>query len=540
MSRILVIGGYGGFGGRLSRRLANCGHQVLVGGRSLVKARDYCQGRSNCEPVKIDRTRDLEQTIAKHRPDVVVDAAGPFQGSDFALPQACIESEVHYLDLADARDFVAGVAALEGAARRAGVAVIAGASSVPALSHAVVAQLAEGLDEVAAIEITISASSRASVGDSVAAAILGGVGQPLKLWRGRRWAKAFGWQSIRRERFKLPSGKSLGPRLVALADVPDLELLPGRIAGVSSVAFRAGTESALANLLLWASSWPIRWRWLESLAGAKAALLPLQRLTRLWGGDRSGMMVRLFGRAGCRRIERRWTLIAEAGDGPEIPVLAAAILADRIGLIPAGARDAGGLLTLDDFATAFTGLAIEHATIDIDQLEPLYRRVMGDDFGRLTPAVRRIHAVLRDYGASGEASVKGGACPLALLIARMMRFPPEGSHRLHVHFQERDGVETWTRDFAGHRFHSRLFEAGDGHIVEAFGPMRFYFTLQVRDGGLQMQLKRWSFGPLPLPHFLAPRIEAREWEQDERFHFDVAVALPLLGPVIHYRGWLLD
>ena len=38
MKRILVIGGYGGFGARLSRRLAAAGHHVLVAGRSADKA----------------------------------------------------------------------------------------------------------------------------------------------------------------------------------------------------------------------------------------------------------------------------------------------------------------------------------------------------------------------------------------------------------------------------------------------------------------------------------------------------------------------
>ncbi|MDB5685685.1 MAG: saccharopine dehydrogenase, partial [Rhizorhabdus sp.] len=44
MSRILVLGGYGGFGGRIARRLVAAGHEVLVAGRDPEKARAFCMG----------------------------------------------------------------------------------------------------------------------------------------------------------------------------------------------------------------------------------------------------------------------------------------------------------------------------------------------------------------------------------------------------------------------------------------------------------------------------------------------------------------
>ena len=49
----------------------------------------------------------------------------------------------------------------------------------------------------------------------------------------------------------------------------------------------------------------------------------------------------------------------------------------------------------------------------------------------------------------------------------------------------------------------------------------------------------WSVLGLPLPLALAPRSPAREWEEDGKFHFDVPIDVPLLGRVIHYRGWLV-
>ncbi|RYY32284.1 MAG: NAD-dependent epimerase/dehydratase family protein [Sphingomonadales bacterium] len=132
MSRILVIGGYGGFGARLVRRLLGAGHQVLVAGRSAEKAAAFCDGLAGAEPVVADRTNGIGLVMARERPDLVIDAAGPFQGSGYTVPEACIAMRIPYLDLADSREFVTGITRLDKDAAKAGVAIVTGASSVPA------------------------------------------------------------------------------------------------------------------------------------------------------------------------------------------------------------------------------------------------------------------------------------------------------------------------------------------------------------------------------------------------------------------------
>jgi len=537
VSRILVLGGYGGFGARIARRLRGAGHEVIVAGRSLAKARAYCGGDEGLIPLALDRDRDL--ALDRHRPELVVDAAGPFQHSGLEVPEACIAARIPYLDIADARDFVARVVALDSAARAAGVAIVTGASSVPALSGAVARRLAAGMDEVRAIEIAISASNRASAGASVAAAILSYAGRPIRLWRGRAWRTGFGWHEPRRERFEIGGAPPLAGRRVALCDVPDLDLLPERLPGRPATVFRAGTELRLHNLGLAAAARLVRWRLIRDLPRWARRFERARRLTARFGSDRSAMIVRLFGTAAGARVERRWTLIAEQGDGPEIPALAVPILAGRLlaGAIRAGARDAGALLDLDDFEPAFAGLAIRHETREIALPPPLYARAMGAAFDRLPPAVRAIHQVLRDDGAEGAATVTRGRNPIARLIGAMVGFPPEGAHDLHVHFEEADGVETWTRRFSGKGFRSRLALRGP-LLAERFGPLCFGFELRADGSGLEMILRRWWFGPIRMPLFLGPRCAAREYEEDGRFNFDVSIALPLIGLVAHYRGWL--
>jgi hypothetical protein len=539
VSRILVIGGYGGFGARLCRRLSTTGHELLVAGRNYEKAAIFCSALADAEPLQLDREGDILGMLERHRPALVIDAAGPFQASGYGVPRACIAAGIPYLDLADGRDFVTGIAALDAEARAAGVAVIAGASSAPALTGAVVREVAEGLERVHSVEICLSAANHATGGASVAAAILSYVGRPVTIWRGGRWHEAHGWQEMKRESYRLSDGLAVGRRLVGLADVPDNLLLPALLPGRPSVTFRAGTELGFQMWALWLLSWPVRWGWIASLSKVRQWLLPLYRLTEGWGGERSAMSITLTGKLGERGVERRWVLVAEQGHGPEIPTLAAQLIAADVlsGHCRTGAYDAAALLSLDRFEPALAELAVRHETIETELPPPLYARVIGAGFQHLPPLLRALHAVCRDAGAGGEGKVVRGGGLLARLVAGVMRFPPDGDWPLHVGFREQGGVERWIRDFGGHRFSSELSAAGC-RLVERFGPLRFHFDLPCGAHGLEMRLCRWSFLSLPLPLCLAPRVRAREWEEEGRFNFDVHVSLPLVGKIVHYSGWL--
>jgi hypothetical protein len=305
------------------------------------------------------------------------------------------------------------------------------------------------------------------------------------------------------------------------------------------VTFRAGTELGFQMLALWLLSWPVRWGWIKSLSGARRAIVALYRLTGRIGGKRSAMRVTVAGRSGGAAEERCWTVVAERGEGLEIPTLAAELLAADIlaGRIPPGARSPEALLPLHRFEPLLARLPVRTQVVERPLPPPLYARAMGEAWAALPPAVRRLHDLSRDGGAAGEGMVTRGRSLLARAVAAAMRFPKSGTWPLHVAFAEADGVERWTRDFGGHAFSSALSRAGAG-VTERFGPLRFAFDLPSGPDGLEMRLRRWSLCRLPLPLFLAPRIAAREWEEDGRFRFDVAVSLPLVGPVVAYSGWL--
>ncbi len=164
---------------------------------------------------------------------------------------------------------------------------------------------------------------------------------------------------------------------------------------------------------------------------------------------------------------------------------------------------------------------------------------MGARFRTLPPSLQAMHDVLADGGATGKATVIRGRNFFARVIAWLFEFPPEGEHEVHVSFQERDGVETWTRDFGGSVFRSSLSQRS-AYLVERFGPLRFVFDLLGEADGLSMSLRRWWVGPVPLPRSWAPRSPAREWEVDGTFWFDVPISAPLIGLIMQYKGWLVQ
>src|SRR5260221_678024 len=114
--RILVLGGTGVFGSRLCRLLADDARLTLtVAARDKIKV-ETLAAELDVGALVADWQRDLDRALGEGRFDVLVHAAGPFQGQDYRVAEACIRHRVHYLDLADDRAFVCGIDRLDGEA----------------------------------------------------------------------------------------------------------------------------------------------------------------------------------------------------------------------------------------------------------------------------------------------------------------------------------------------------------------------------------------------------------------------------------------
>jgi predicted DCC family thiol-disulfide oxidoreductase YuxK len=176
-----------------------------------------------------------------------------------------------------------------------------------------------------------------------------------------------------------------------------------------------------------------------------------------------------------------------------------------------------------------------------------FQVLLGADFARLPAAVRRVHALRDSLKTTGRAkvSVAGGALPW--LVCRIAGLPSPGQDvPVDVEFHP-DGPrrEYWERRFGGRRYASTM-QIGDrrapGLLVEHFGPFALDFRLEPREERSVVSLG-WSLVGcrligVRLPERVCPRIECIESADGERFLFDIDVAFPLIGHVIHYSGWL--
>ena len=184
--RVVLVGATGSFGERLAELLARDSRFELVLAARRPEPLQALAARLGAEAVVFDRRSPLG--LKTMDPWAVVDAAGPFQTSDLGLAEAAIGCGAHYLDLADGREFVARCpAALDAAARRAGVAAITGASSTPALTHAALDLMTNGWTRVDRIAVAISGGSRAPRGLAVVRSILSYAGRPVRVFTGGGW-----------------------------------------------------------------------------------------------------------------------------------------------------------------------------------------------------------------------------------------------------------------------------------------------------------------------------------------------------------------
>jgi hypothetical protein len=548
--RVLVIGGYGVFGSRLARRLLQeADLDVVVAGRDLARATAFTAEWGGT-PYALDRDNDqqLDRALAELAPRLLIDAAGPFQayGPDaLRVARKAVEAGAHYLDLADDRQFVVAIATLDGLAKARNLCAIAGASSVPALSGAAADVLTAGLRRPV-IEAVIVPGNRAPRGLSLIRAILAQVGQPLRLWRGGRWSQASGWSGLQTVRLSAPGAAALGPRWASLIGAPDCDLFPQRYAA-SSVLFRAGLELRLLHGGLWLSGWLVRLKLIRSLIDFARPAQSIAERLRAMGTDRGGMAVSVAGRdAAGRAVRRRWTLIAEAGDGPSIPAMPAFAVTRKIlsGAVASGARPCLGILTLEEAEAALAPLAVRTHRSE-RPAPPLFEQALGDGFDRLPAPVRDLHDVFDCRVFEGEASIERGRGAAAWCYATLAGFPPAGERvPVEVEMIRQGGHERWTRRFGRHVMRSRLGRrpADPPNVVwERFGCVSVEIVLRPADDGLAYPVRRGRLLGVPLPRLVVPTSQTRESVDDAgAVRFDIRVSLPSGGLIIRYAGTLRD
>jgi saccharopine dehydrogenase-like NADP-dependent oxidoreductase len=346
--KVLILGGYGTFGRHVSEGLAGrADARLVIAGRSVARGQALAS-KLAAEFVTCDAGQPDSLKSAAHDAWLVINAAGPFQGQDYAIPQVCIDAGCHYIDLADAREYVANIAKLDEAARAQGVFVCAGASTTPAITSALVADLQPQLGPMRTIKVALNAGNKNEPGISTISAILSYVGRPLTVWQDGAWQTRVGWSAGEFVEFPPPVGR----RRVQICDVPDLSLFPEHFRA-ESVMFKAGVELPILNYALGALGLVKRAMPIIDLPSLARPLVMTSRLFKPFGSLRGGCAVWATDTAG----QTKSAALVAHKNGPRIPASPAILLARKLlaGSITArGAFPCLGFISLAEFAEFLT------------------------------------------------------------------------------------------------------------------------------------------------------------------------------------------
>jgi hypothetical protein len=267
---ILILGATGFFGTIISRLLSNPKFRSPDAITRLVfAARDVnrCNFLANelrpsseiiIDVAKIDVSWDLDRLSNELRLlnlKGVLNVAGPYptdpSGLEHKIAKSCISAGVHYLDLADSSLFVKSVEKLDSDAKKAGVCVLSGCSTLPTISGCIIRHLIKTANfenqSIKSINIGITPGWKVPRGIGTTRSILETVGRPVSILQGGEWVTRYGWGDPMPHLFPSP----LNRRWLANLNVPDNKIWAKEFPRVQEVRARAGLELPLFHWGTW-------------------------------------------------------------------------------------------------------------------------------------------------------------------------------------------------------------------------------------------------------------------------------------------------
>lgn len=325
MTRVAILGVTGEMGSRVARLLARWipNAQVIGANRS---------GRGHADfPVRVVDVAD-EAALADlaRDADLLVNCVGPYDHDPVAIVKACVQNQCHYADLAEIPEFVARVRNVAKVfdARKRGVAVVPGCSTVPGLAQLLATHWRERHD-VASVDAFLAMASKSPGSRS----LLTSLALPL----GRSGPE--GRWYIHTEGIETSAGRRIrGGRYPTAFPAAGIRVGQRRVPFRFHVGFdRAWISRALAFFAP-VLGWLPR-SWIPGLAGL---MVPVTRVASFVGTQR-GVLVQIardIEGAELARIE-----IIATSNGLDVPAAPALWLAHRLALT--GSLPVSGVVDLD-------------------------------------------------------------------------------------------------------------------------------------------------------------------------------------------------
>jgi len=173
----------------------------------------------------------------------------------------------------------------------------------------------------------------------------------------------------------------------------------------------------------------------------------------------------------------------------------------------------------------------------------LVKNWFESDFSNLDPLLQKLH--LSGGELSGDIDIsygKGIAGLIGKRLAKKMKLPSKGSHKLLVSIYHSSKGLHWDRTFNDDNIVESLFvpvgNNKNGYWVETTGPLKMKLTVDIIEGGWFWRCLSISLFGLPIPTFFVPKSQAYKIIENSKYIFNVSFTYPLIGSLVSYRGVL--
>lgn len=330
--KILILGGTGHFGTRIIKGLMDIADiELLVGGRNKADIEKHISELINektpacsIKAFQINMNDDFFVSKLKElSPYILLHTAGPFQGQSYKVAEACIETNTHYIDLADGRDFVVRFDRLNEKAKAKNLLLVSGASTLPGLSSAVVKHFSDKyFNTLQEIFISIAPAHQTPRGIGTIEAVLSYCGKPFEILFKGKTKTVFGWQNLSFRHYR-----QFGCRFGGVCDVPDLVILPQKYNGLKTAVFNADLASPFEQMVLWFMALLTRIHCVSNWSQFSSIFYKMSQALLKFGGQTGGMKIKLNGlNKENKFVEVEWDLVAFDNHGPNIPCIPLIIL----------------------------------------------------------------------------------------------------------------------------------------------------------------------------------------------------------------------
>jgi hypothetical protein len=343
MTRVAILGVTGEMGSRVARLLGR-----WIPNAQVIGANRSGRGHSDF-PVRVVEVDDEAALSDLARgADLLVNCVGPYDHDPVAIVKACVQNQCHYADLAEIPEFVARVRNVAKVfdARKRGVAVVPGCSTVPGLTQLLATHWRDRAD-VFSVDAFLAMASK-SPGSR---ALLTGLVQPL----GRSGPE--GRWYIRTEKVETSAGRRIrGGRYPTAFPDAGIRIGQRRV----PFNFHIGFDRAWISRVLAFFAPVIGWLPRSWVPGVARMMVPIARLAALVGTP-NGVLVQIardIDGAELARIE-----VLARSNGLDVPAAPALWLAHRLALtgsLPvSGAVDLDQLIAWEDARAWLRGAGYE-------------------------------------------------------------------------------------------------------------------------------------------------------------------------------------